>query len=144
MPTAEERAAETHAQKAQHEAGHAAASLAQGTPFAYVTLNDPDGAPMTVPRPASEVPTTPGQRFLIALCGGIADQQRRGLGMRDSEILKLVFGGGTHDRFEIDDPANGRVIRPSRAPAGGPRGCLRPLALTLPSVPNGRAQRVGK
>jgi hypothetical protein len=62
--------------------------------------------------------------------------------MRDSEILKLVFGGGADDRFEIDDPVHGRVIRPSRLPAVGPSGCLRPLAVTLPTVENGRTECV--
>lgn len=142
MPTAEERAAETRAQKAQHEAGHAAASWAQGIAFTYVTLNDPDGIPLTVPRPFGEVPTTPGQRFLIALCGGIADQQRRGLTMRGSQIVKLLFGGGTDALFEVDDPATGQVKRISRVPAVGPGGCLRPLALALPTMMNGRAECV--
>src|SRR5579859_3987603 len=39
-------------------------------------------------------------------------------------------------------PVHGRVIRPSRLPAVGPSGCLRPLAVTLPTVENGRTECV--
>ena len=51
MPTPEERAAETRAQQARHEAGHAVASWAQGIPIAYTTLSvEPYGVPVTMPR----------------------------------------------------------------------------------------------
>lgn len=144
MPTAEERAAETHAQQAQHEAGHAVASWAQGLPIAYTTLSSERyGVPVTMPRPRNEVSTTPGQRFLIGFCGGIADQQRRGLVMRDSEIANLVFGDRPDGLFEVDDPAFGRVMRLQRASAVQPgRGCLSESAAILPTVMNGRVECV--
>ena len=144
MPTTEELAAEARAQQAQHEAGHAIASWAQGIPFADVALSSkPHGVPVTVPRPSSEVPTTRGQRFLIGFCGGIADQQRRGLVMRDSEIVNLVFGDRADGLFEIDNPATGRVMRIARAPAVRlGLGCLSEPAAILPTVANGKAECV--
>lgn len=144
MVTADERAAETRAQQAQHEAGHAVASWAQGLPIAYTTLrSQPYGVPVTMPRPRSEVPTTSGQRSLIGFCGGIADQQRRGLLMRDSEIVNLLFGDRPDGTFEVDNPAANRVMSLPRAPAVRPvLGCLSEPASTLPTLANGREESV--
>ena len=91
----------------------------------------------------SEVLTTSGQRCLIGLCGGIADQQRRGLVVRDSEIVSLVFGDRPDGLLEVDDPAAGRGMRLPRAPSVRPGGgCLAELAAILPTVTNGRAEAV--
>jgi hypothetical protein len=96
-----------------------------------------------MPRPISEVPTTSGQRILIGLCGGIADQQRRELFMRDIEIVNLVFGDRPDGLFEVDVPAEGRVMRLPRAPVVQPgRGCLAEMAALLPTVTNGRDEAV--
>jgi hypothetical protein len=143
MPTPQERAAETRAQQAQHEAGHAVASWAQGIPILYTTLNVKRyGVPVTMPHPFSDVPTTAGQRFLTGLCGGIADQQRRQLVIRDAEIVNLVFGDRPDGFFEVDVPAEGRVMRLPRAWVVGPSGCLAEMAALLPTVTNGRAEAV--
>ena len=112
--------AEELARRAQHECGHAVARWAQGIPFLRILLGSPAG-PMVYPVPGTRVLL--GQRCLIQACDFIADYQRRGLRMRDSQIAKLLLGGGDDDRFEVDDPATGQVaVRPSRAPAVAPGG----------------------
>jgi hypothetical protein len=84
-----------------------------------------------------------GQNYLIMCCGAITDQQRRGLAMRDSEILRMFFGGGTNDTFEVDDAATGQVaIRPSRVPAVSPGGDLHRIAVTLPRYPNAASEAI--
>lgn len=77
---------------------------------------------MTYPIPGTQASL--GQMCLIQGSGFIADYQRRGLRMRGSQVAKLLLGGDG-DRFEVDDPATGRVaVRPSRAPAVAPGGDL--------------------
>jgi hypothetical protein len=134
MSVVEERAVETRARQAQHECGHATASWALGIPFGRILLSGPQGLPMVEPLPGRVMV---GQDWLIRCCGGIADQQRRGLSMRDSQILKLVFGDGTGDTFEMDDAETGEVaVRPSRLPPVSPGGDLHSIAVTLPEYPN--------
>jgi hypothetical protein len=133
MSTPEGQAAEDLARHAQHECGHAAVSWALGIPFDRITLD--------ATYPHADIPKTIGQHWLIQCCGAIADQQRRGLRMRDSEILKMVFGGGPDDRFEIDNAATGEVaVRPSRLEAVGPGRDLHDMAEALSKLPMGRAE----
>jgi hypothetical protein len=134
MSTTEDWTPEQLARGAQHECGHAAASWAQGIPFGRILLRGHHGLPMVEPVGARMMA---GQNYLISCCGFIADLQRRGLSMRDSEILKMFFGGGSDDTFEVDDAATGRVaVRPSRTPAVAPGGDLHRIATTLPRYPN--------
>ena len=116
MSIAEEVSPETLAQQAQHESGHAAASWAQGISFKRMLLSGPRGMPCVEPVPGNRVMV--GQNWLIQCCGGIADQQRRGLRMRGSQIVKLILGGGDDEFVEVDDAETGEVVlrRLSRVP----------------------------
>src|ERR1035441_6945891 len=131
MSIAENLSPETLAQQAQHEWGHAAASWALGIPFLRILLRGPQGLPIVEPLRGNRVLVE--QHWLIQCCGAIADQQRRGLRMRNSQIVKLVLGGGSDDFFEIDDAATGQIVlNISRMPAVRPGGDLNHLAMTLP------------
>jgi hypothetical protein len=133
MSTAEEATPdpETLARQAQHESGHAAASWALGIPFKRMVLRGPNGLPMVEPQPSR---ITVGQRWLIQCCGFIADQQRRGLGMRGSQIVKMILGGGHDEFFEVDDAETKQVVlrRVSRIPGVNPGGDLHDMAVSLP------------
>ena len=134
MSNTEEWTPEQLARGAQHECGHAASSWAQGIPFGRILLHGHNGLPMVEPVGARMMA---GQNYLISCCGFIADMQRRGLSMRDSEILKMFFGGGADDTFEVDDATTGRVaVRPSRVSAVSPGGDLHRIMVTLPRYPN--------
>jgi len=133
MSIAEEVSPETLAQQAQHESGHAAASWAQGISFKRMLLSGPRGMPCVEPVPGNRVMV--GQNWLIQCCGGIADQQRRGLRMRGSQIVKLILGGGDDEFVEVDDTETGEVVlrRLSRVPpVVNPEGDLHHLATILP------------
>lgn len=139
MPTPEDQSAEQLARHAQHECGHAAVSWALGIPFARIMLRGSQGIPIVEPQRPNRMMV--GQLWLIQCCGAIADQQRRGLRIRDGQILKLVFGDGADDTFEVDDAATGQVaVRPSRVPAVSPGGDLHNMAVTLPTWPNAKAE----
>jgi hypothetical protein len=139
MFTPKDQSAEQLARQAQHECGHAAVSWTLGIPFARIMLRGPQGIPIVEPQRPNRMMI--GQLWLIQCCGAIADQQRRGLRMRDSQILKLVFGDGADDTFEVDDVMTGQiVVRPSRVPAVSPGGDLHNMAVTLPTWPNAEAE----
>jgi hypothetical protein len=132
MSVAEETSPETLAKQAQHESGHAAASWALGIPFKRMLLEGPGGLPCVEPVRGRVMV---GQKWLIACCGNIAEQQFRGLRMRGSQIVKLILGGGDDEFFEVDDAETGEVIlrHVSRVPpAVNPRGDLYHMATTLP------------
>ena len=122
---------ETLARQAQHESGHAAASWFLGIPFKRMLLRGSNGLPMVEPLPTRIMI---GQQWLIQCCGNIADQQRRGLRMRGSQIVKMILGGGNDEFFEVDDAETGQVVlrRVSRIPPVSPGGDLHHMATSLP------------
>ena len=132
MSVAEGVNPETLVQQAQHESGHAIASWALGIPFQRVTLSDSQGRPRCEPIKGNRVMV--GQHWLMMCCGAIADQQRRGLRMRGSQIVKLILGGGADEFFEVDDAETGQVVlrRVSRIPAVSRGGDLHDMATSLP------------
>ena len=110
---------------AQHESGHAVVRWALRQPFLMVTLGG-QPCPMVVPLPGAVISSGPA--MITAVSGSAAEMQLRGLGIRGSQIVKLLAGNGD-ERFELTDAVTGEVVvAPSRAMAVSPGGDLHYMA----------------
>ena len=120
----------------QHECGHAAASWALGYPFDRIALSGPRGPGV---HGIKGLAVKERHDWVIKACGGIADQQARGMRMRGSQIVQMVLGSNG-DRFEIDDAATGQVaVRPSNRPAVQPGGDLHGMAVAFRAMSRDQA-----